>query len=69
MTLNTSATSERVEMRLSHDDQSGMLYLQALPSGLGIYSLRGLLDLGWQIVETTPAEQALLRAHGFDAAP
>ena len=69
MTLNIPATSERIEMRLPHDDQSGMLYLQALPSGLGIYSLREVLDLGWQILETTPAEQALLRANGFDVAP
>jgi hypothetical protein len=68
MTIEIPRTNERVEMRLSEDD-CGVLYLQHSPSGMAIYSLRAMLDLGWQIVNSTPAERALLDAHGLGIAP
>jgi hypothetical protein len=52
-------------MRLS-EDEFGLLYVEASPYGVATYSLRGMLDLGWQIVNSTPAERALLDAHGFE---
>jgi hypothetical protein len=67
VTIHIPATSERVEMRLS-EDEFGLLYLEGAPYGVGTYSLRGMLDLGWQIVDSTPDERALLDAHGFEIA-
>jgi hypothetical protein len=64
MIVHIPATGERVEMRLSQDIQSGMLYLQALPSGAATYSLQSVLDMGWQIVESKPEERALLQERG-----
>ena len=31
----------------------------------GRYLLTAVLKIGWRIVESTPAERALLEAHGF----
>jgi len=55
-------------MRLAEDD-SGMLYLQTWPSGIAIYSMQGVLDIGWKIVEADADERLLLKAHGFEAPP
>jgi hypothetical protein len=68
MTVEIPTTGERVEMRLA-EDESGMLYLRPWASGTVTYSLEGVLRLGWQIVDTTPAERALLQAHGFKSGP
>jgi hypothetical protein len=49
-------------------DDSGLLYLESVPGGCVAYSLPGVLSLGWEIVDSTPDEQALLHAHGVDSA-
>ena len=67
VTLHIPATSERVDMRLAEDD-AGLLLLQEWPLARTVYSLRAMLDIGWQIVETTPDERRLLTAHGFEIA-
>ena len=68
VTLQISAADDRVDMRLAEDD-SGMLYLQTWPSGVAIYSMQGVLDIGWKIVEADADERLLLKAHGFEAPP
>ena len=58
------------------EDMSGVLYLetgqtrpQTGQTRLIIYSFQGALQMGWTIVDTSPAEQALLRWHGFEPRP
>jgi hypothetical protein len=36
---------------------------------VALCSLQGVLDLGWRIVTISPAERALLAAHGFKVSP
>jgi hypothetical protein len=67
VTLHIPSTGERVEMRLA-EDEAGLLLLQEWPSARTVYSLQAMLDIGWQIVESTPDERALLTAHGFEIA-
>jgi hypothetical protein len=52
-----------IEMRLV-EDARGVLHLQTA-SGVALCSLQEVLNLGWRIVESTPAERALLKAHGL----
>lgn len=56
-------------MRLSQDVQSGMLYLQVLPSGVATYSLQSVLDMGWRLLESNPDERALLKRRGVEIEP
>jgi hypothetical protein len=63
--MHIPATDERVELRLDVDN-SGLLYLETVPSGCVMYSLPGVLLLGWQIMNSTPDERELLHAHGVD---
>jgi hypothetical protein len=69
VTVYIPATGERVEMRLSQDVQSGMLYLQVLPSGVATYSLQSVLDMGWRLLESNPDERALLKRRGVEIEP
>ena len=64
--MHIPSTGERVELRLDVDD-SGLLYLDG-PGGCVTYSLPSVLSLGWEIVDSTPDERALLHAHGVDIA-
>jgi hypothetical protein len=34
-------------------------------SGVIDYALKSVLDIGWRIIDSTPDELALLRAHGL----
>jgi hypothetical protein len=65
--MHVPSTDERVELRLDVDN-SGLLYLESVPGGCVTYSLRGVLSLGWQIMDSTPDERELLHAHGVDMA-
>jgi hypothetical protein len=62
------ATGECLEMRLS-EDESGLLYLSTWPGRDVAYSLPSMLQLGWQIVDCTLEERALMDAHGLDMRP
>ena len=65
--MHIPSTSERVELRLDVDE-AGLLYLNSIPGGCVTYSLPSVLSLGWEIVDSTPDERALLHAHGVDIA-
>jgi hypothetical protein len=65
--MHIPSTEERVELRLDVDN-SGLLYLERVPSGCVTYSLPGVLSLGWQIMDSTSDERELLHAHGVDIA-
>jgi hypothetical protein len=60
--VHIPATGERLEMRLS-EDESGLLYLTKRPGCDVAYSLLSMLQLGWQIVDSTPDERSLMDAH------
>jgi hypothetical protein len=68
VTVYIPTTGERVEVRLVEDD-AGMLYLRPWASVGVTYSLGGVLGLGWEIVDSTADERALLEAHGFKLKP
>ena len=63
MTVRIPAEHEPVAMQLA-EDEAGMLYLRAA-LGRTVYPPRGVLNIGWRIVATTPEQLALLHAHGF----
>ena len=66
--MHIPGTGEQVPMRLDVDE-TGLLYLEVSSSaGRVTYSLPGVLSLGWEIVDSTPDERALLHAHGVDIA-
>ena len=62
MILEVPATGERIAATLV--EHSGVLCLKVAPSELIAYVLKGVLDAGWRIVDTTADERVLLRAHG-----
>ena len=64
MTFKIPPKKKRIEMRLC-EDESGGLYVQSQRSGVALCALQGVLGLGWVIVTISPAERALLAAHGF----
>ena len=63
MILEVSETGERIAARLV--EHSGLLCLKVGPSELIAYVLRGVLDVGWRIIDATSDERALLNAHGI----
>jgi hypothetical protein len=62
--LEVPATGERIAAELV--EHADMLCLKVAPSGLIAYVLKGVLDVGWRIIDTTPEERAMLRAHGLE---
>jgi hypothetical protein len=64
MIMKVPATGERIDALLI-EDGCGMLCLKVgRRSGLIDYTLKGKLDIGWRIIDSTPDERALLAAHG-----
>jgi hypothetical protein len=60
------ATGERIEARLIQDnDPSVPLSITLGPSGRVAYVVANMLAVGWRIVECTPAERAIMEAHGI----
>jgi hypothetical protein len=67
MTIQT-APGETFEAKLEADEH-GILWLhhtsRVTGKPIAFYGLATLLMIGWRIVDATPAERALLEAHGF----
>jgi hypothetical protein len=64
--VEIQATGERVEALLLRDDSSVPLLVTLGPHGRAICVLASMLEGGWwRIVECTPAERAILAAHGI----
>jgi hypothetical protein len=69
MTINVPTSGGWRFAAVLEEDDHGMLWLNA--SGRvtgkrqGRYLLTAVLKIGWRIVESTPAERALLGAHGL----
>jgi hypothetical protein len=61
MTIRT-ATGERFVGRAEAHEQ-GVVWL--IDADGGRYQLAVVLQGGWRVMDTTPAERALLEAHGF----
>jgi hypothetical protein len=62
-TMTTAAASgERFSVELEADEQ-GVLWL--VDAERTRYQLAVVLHAGWRIVDATPAERAVLEAHGF----
>jgi hypothetical protein len=57
-----AASGERFRVELEADEQ-GVLWL--LDAERARYQLTVVLQGGWRIVNATPAERALLQAHGY----
>jgi len=57
-----AVTHETFQRQLVQDEH-GVLWLRDATGGR--YQLAVVLQGGWRIVESTPAERALLEAHGF----
>ena len=55
-------------MRLS-EDESGLLSLNNWSRCDVVYSLLSMLQLGWQTVDCTPQERALMDAHDIEIPP
>jgi hypothetical protein len=69
MIRKVPATGERIDALLI-EDGCGMLCLKVgRRTGLIDYALKGVLDIGWRIIDSTPDERALLDAHGVNIAP
>ena len=64
MIIEISTTGERVEAHIVRDDQPAPLCVTLGAAGRAQYTLAPMLAAGWRIVEATPAERALLAAHG-----
>jgi len=68
MLIEVPATGERIDARLI-EDGCGLCLKVGRRSGLIDYALKGVLDIGWRIIDSTPDERALLDAHGVNIAP
>jgi hypothetical protein len=66
MTLEVPTTGERVALRLVEDGSGALCLVEGRPERIG-YVLKSVLEAGWRIVESTPAERALLESHGLNA--
>ena len=60
------ATGERIALRLVEDDSGALCLMEGRPERIA-YVLKSVLEAGWRIVESTPAERALLETHGLNA--
>jgi len=66
MIVEILATGERVEALLLRDDPSVPLSVTLGAQGRVIYVLASMLGGGWwRIVECSPAERAIMAAHGI----
>jgi hypothetical protein len=66
VTLEIPRTGERIEGRLT-EERFGPLCLTMGRSNLPAYVLSNVLDIGWRIVDCTPAERELMGTHGITA--
>lgn len=64
MILEVPTTGERMAAQLV--EYAGLLCLKVGPSELIAYVLQGVVDAGWRVIDVTPDERALLRAHGLE---
>ena len=69
MTLSVPTSGGWTFQATPEEDEFHMLWLNS-PNRItgkrqGRYLLTAVLTLGWRIVDSTPAERALLEAHGF----
>ena len=62
MTILVPATGERFKGELIEDGQGVLLVTEEKSTR---YQLAVILKAGWRIVNATPAERAMLEAHGF----
>lgn len=67
MVILIPAASERLSVRLVEERFGPLCLAMGRPERIA-YVLKPVLDAGWQIVETTPVERALLESHGLGIA-
>jgi hypothetical protein len=65
--IEIPSTGERVEAHIVPDEPAAPLAVTFSPAGRAPYTLVPMLNVGWRIVESTPAERAVLAAHGIIA--
>jgi hypothetical protein len=65
VTIEIPSTRERVEARIVPDEPSAPLAVTLGPAERARFTLAPMLNVGWRIVEATPAERAVLTAHGI----
>jgi hypothetical protein len=68
MVILIPATGERLTVRLVEEPFGPLCLKVGRPERIA-YVLKPVLDIGWQIVESTPDEQALLETHSIRPAP
>ena len=65
MTIEVPGTGERIDALLVQDGCGTLCLKVGRRSGVIDYTLTAVLAIGWQIVESTTDERALLEAHGL----
>ena len=67
MTIEIPITGERIEGRLLNERGGPLCFTMGRRSNVPAFVLANVLEIGWQIVECTPAERELMAAHGIVA--
>ena len=64
MVIEVPRTGERLNATLV-EERFGPLCLRMRPREPIAYVLKAMLDIGWRIIQSTPAEEALMASHGI----
>jgi hypothetical protein len=67
VTIEIPHTGERIEARLL-EDRFGLCLTMSPRSNVPAYVLTNVLDIGWRIVDCSPAERELMGTHGIASA-
>ena len=65
MIVEILTTGELVEAHIVRDEHPAPLCVTLGAARIAEYTLAPMLATGWRIVEATPAERALMAAHGI----
>ena len=65
MIIEIPSTGEQIEAYIVADEPAAPLAVTFGPAVRARYILAPMLNIGWRIVESTPAERAVLAAHGI----
>jgi hypothetical protein len=63
--IQIPSTGERVDAYIVADEPAAPLAV-TFGAGRARYTLAPMLNVGWQILEASPAERAVLTAHGVN---
>jgi hypothetical protein len=63
--IEIPSTGEHIETYIVADEPAAPLAVTFGPAGRARYTLAPMLNVGWRIVESTPAERAVLAAQGI----